>query len=161
MTTSGVKQSIIYNFEVRPDLCATDCSTNPRELQHSIWADSLVHDPTALHLLVNVFGKDKIVLGTDYPFPLGELEVGKVVEDYEGFTNEDKHQLLWKNAVEMLHLDENSLYSKTSDHRLTYGAMRGTSRIIRVKKDSESSKTKGAAGHVSHQNLCGSDEHAV
>ncbi|PIO62188.1 hypothetical protein TELCIR_16267 [Teladorsagia circumcincta] len=52
---------------------------------------------------------DKIVLGTDYPFPLGELEVGKVVEDYDGFSDSDKNQLLWGNAMRMLRLDENSL----------------------------------------------------
>ncbi|KAK5974452.1 Amidohydro-rel domain-containing protein, partial [Trichostrongylus colubriformis] len=94
---------------VRPDLCATDCAESPRELQHLIWTDSLVHDPTALHLLANTVGKDKIVLGTDYPFPLGELEVGKVVEDYDGYSNEDKDHLLWRNAIAMLRLDENSL----------------------------------------------------
>ncbi|EYB95412.1 hypothetical protein Y032_0160g3338 [Ancylostoma ceylanicum] len=98
---------------VRPDLCATDCSTSPRELQRQIWTDSLVHDPVALHLLVNTVGKDKIVLGTDYPFPLGELEVGKVVEDYDSFSETDKNQLLWKNAIDMFSLSEDSLYSRT------------------------------------------------
>ncbi|KAK6038150.1 hypothetical protein COOONC_24344 [Cooperia oncophora] len=53
--------------------------------------------------------QDKIVLGTDYPFPLGELEVGKVVEDYDGFSNDDKNQLLWSNAINMLGLNETSL----------------------------------------------------
>ncbi|PIO55746.1 hypothetical protein TELCIR_22866 [Teladorsagia circumcincta] len=53
--------------------------------------------------------QDKIVLGTDYPFPLGELEVGKVVEEYDGFSDSDKNQLLWGNAIKMLRLDENSL----------------------------------------------------
>ncbi|KAK6739832.1 hypothetical protein RB195_008369 [Necator americanus] len=104
---------VSHGYKVRPDLCATDCSTNPRELQHQIWTDSLVHDPVALHLLVNTVGKDKVVLGTDYPFPLGELEVGKVVEDYELFTNDDRNQLLWKNAVDMFRLDENTLYNRT------------------------------------------------
>jgi hypothetical protein len=36
------------------------------------WADSLVHDPDALNLVVKTFGEDKVCLGTDYPFPLGE-----------------------------------------------------------------------------------------
>ncbi|RCN36513.1 amidohydrolase family protein [Ancylostoma caninum] len=104
---------VAHGYKVRPDLCATDCSTSPRELQRQIWTDSLVHDPVALHLLVNTIGKDKIVLGTDYPFPLGELEVGKVVEDYDSFSETDKNQLLWKSAIDMFGLSEESLCSRT------------------------------------------------
>uniref|UniRef100_A0A158PB35 2-amino-3-carboxymuconate-6-semialdehyde decarboxylase n=1 Tax=Angiostrongylus cantonensis TaxID=6313 RepID=A0A158PB35_ANGCA len=102
---------VAHGYKVRPDLCATDCHTSPRVLQHSIWTDSLVHDPTALNLLINVVGK-VIVLGTDYPFPLGELEVGKVVEDYDGLSGNEKDRLLWRNAIEMLRLDEKSLFSR-------------------------------------------------
>ncbi|XGW17229.1 hypothetical protein V3C99_002105 [Haemonchus contortus] len=103
---------VAHGYKVRPDLCATDCTTNPRELQHLIWTDSLVHNPDALHLLVNTIGKDKVVLGTDYPFPLGELEVGKVIEEYDGLSSDDKARMLWNNAIEMLGLDENSLCSR-------------------------------------------------
>ncbi|VDM57539.1 unnamed protein product [Angiostrongylus costaricensis] len=110
---------VAHGYKVRPDLCATDCLTSPRVLQQSIWTDSLVHDPTALNLLINVVGKvikfslqDKVVLGTDYPFPLGELEVGKVIENHDGLLENDKDRLLWRNAIEMLRLDENSLFSR-------------------------------------------------
>ncbi|WKY00491.1 hypothetical protein Q1695_014940 [Nippostrongylus brasiliensis] len=103
---------VAHGYKVRPDLCATDCSTSPRELQHLIWTDSLVHDPTALHLLINTVGREKVVLGTDYPFPLGELEVGKVIEDYGEMSDGEKDQLLWNNAVNMLGLNENSLCSQ-------------------------------------------------
>ncbi|VDM65176.1 unnamed protein product [Strongylus vulgaris] len=99
--------------QVRPDLCATDCSVSPQELQRQIWTDSLVHDPLALHLLLKTVGKDKVVLGTDYPFPLGELEVGKVVEEFNASTDIDKDKLLWKNAVDMLRLNENALYNES------------------------------------------------
>uniref|UniRef100_A0AC34Q5X7 2-amino-3-carboxymuconate-6-semialdehyde decarboxylase n=2 Tax=Panagrolaimus sp. JU765 TaxID=591449 RepID=A0AC34Q5X7_9BILA len=102
---------VSHGFKVRPDLCATDCSTNPREFHGKFWTDSLVHDPNALRLLIETVGKDKIVLGTDYPFPLGELEPGKVVEEYKDFDDKDRDQLLWKNAVDLLRLDESKLSS--------------------------------------------------
>ena len=38
----------------------------------------MVHDPLMLDYLVKLKGADKIALGTDYPFPLGELEPGKL-----------------------------------------------------------------------------------
>jgi aminocarboxymuconate-semialdehyde decarboxylase len=31
--------------------------------------DSLTHDTTCLKYVVELFGKDKVALGTDYPFP--------------------------------------------------------------------------------------------
>lgn len=84
---------VAHGFKVRPDLCATDCSKNPKEYHGKFWTDSLVHDPNALKLLIETVGMDKIVLGTDYPFPLGELEPGKVVIDYPEF-NEDQKVIL-------------------------------------------------------------------
>lgn len=41
-----------------------------RQLHH----DSLVHDPRVLRLLVEVVGADRVVLGTDWPFPHGEAD---------------------------------------------------------------------------------------
>jgi aminocarboxymuconate-semialdehyde decarboxylase len=35
-----------------------------------------VHDPVALRYLIDVAGVDNVMLGTDYPFPLGEQEPG-------------------------------------------------------------------------------------
>ncbi|KAI4898918.1 hypothetical protein NFI96_025559, partial [Prochilodus magdalenae] len=76
---------IEHGFNVRPDLCATDNKINPRKYLGSIYTDSLVHDPLALKLLVDVIGQDKVMLGTDYPFPLGELEPGTLIESMSGF----------------------------------------------------------------------------
>lgn len=107
-----IRGRVAHGWNVRPDLCATDCQTSPKELDGLLWTDSLVHDPKALELLISTVGKEHIVLGTDYPFPLGELEVGKVVEEYQPFSKTDREDLLWKNAICMLDIDENTLLSK-------------------------------------------------
>ena len=41
--------------------------------------DSLVHDKTALNYLIQLMGSNRICLGTDYPFPLGELDMGAAI----------------------------------------------------------------------------------
>jgi aminocarboxymuconate-semialdehyde decarboxylase len=69
----GTLGRIQHGFDVRPDLCAADCALSPREHLGRFWADSLVHDPMALESVVEVFGEDKVCLGSDYPFPLGEF----------------------------------------------------------------------------------------
>ncbi|XP_059872890.1 2-amino-3-carboxymuconate-6-semialdehyde decarboxylase isoform X3 [Delphinus delphis] len=84
---------ISHGFSMRPDLCAQDNPTNPKKYLGSFYTDSLVHDPLALKLLTDVVGKDKVILGTDYPFPLGELEPGKLIESMEEFDAETKSRV--------------------------------------------------------------------
>ena len=45
----------------------------PRYYLGKFHTDCIVHDDEALRLLNNIIGTDKIVMGTDYPFPLGEV----------------------------------------------------------------------------------------
>ncbi|XP_048390025.1 2-amino-3-carboxymuconate-6-semialdehyde decarboxylase [Stegostoma tigrinum] len=97
---------IEHGFNVRPDLCAMDNKINPRKYLNHFYTDSLVHDPLALKLLVEVIGKDKVMLGTDYPFPLGELKPGTLIESIEEFSDELKDKLLAKNAMEFLGLEK-------------------------------------------------------
>jgi aminocarboxymuconate-semialdehyde decarboxylase len=70
---------ISHGFQVRPDLCAVDNNVDPREYLGRFWIDSLVHDPAMLQMVVDQMGADKVALGTDYPFPLGELEPGTLI----------------------------------------------------------------------------------
>ncbi|XP_062390705.1 2-amino-3-carboxymuconate-6-semialdehyde decarboxylase [Sardina pilchardus] len=95
---------IEHGFQVRPDLCAVDNKISPRKYLGSFYTDSLVHDPLALRLLLDVIGKDKVMLGTDYPFPLGELEPGSLIESMEDFDHALKERLLADNALEFLGL---------------------------------------------------------
>lgn len=92
---------IEHGFNVRPDLCAVDNNINPREYIGKFYLDSLVHDKDALKYIVNLMGENKICMGSDYPFPLGEHIPGKLIEAMD-FTNDIKEKLLWKNAVEFL-----------------------------------------------------------
>lgn len=93
---------IEHGFEVRPDLFP-DNNVNPREYLGKFWLDSLVHDELMLRFLVRLFGADKIALGTDYPFPLGELEPGKLIEN-SNFDDFTKAQLLYGAALKWLDL---------------------------------------------------------
>nr|XP_060477355.1 2-amino-3-carboxymuconate-6-semialdehyde decarboxylase [Panthera onca] len=52
----------------------------------------------------NLF-QDKVILGTDYPFPLGELEPGKLIESIEEFDAETKDRLKAGNALAFLGLE--------------------------------------------------------
>ncbi|HMS08033.1 MAG TPA: amidohydrolase family protein [Pyrinomonadaceae bacterium] len=71
---------IDHGFNVRPDLCAVDNPHSPRRYLSRMYFDSLVHEPAKLDYLIKLVGADQVALGTDYPFPLGELEPGKLIE---------------------------------------------------------------------------------
>jgi aminocarboxymuconate-semialdehyde decarboxylase len=70
---------IEQGFRCRPDLCAIHNTVNPRDYLRRIFVDALVHDQRALQYLIDVMGSDRVALGTDYPFPLGETEPGSLI----------------------------------------------------------------------------------
>jgi aminocarboxymuconate-semialdehyde decarboxylase len=103
----GTIGRIEHGFRVRPDLVAIDNKTEPRKyLAHGkqparFYVDSLVHDADALKLLIEIFGAQRVALGSDYPFPLGEAEPGKLIESLK-LSPKDKTQLLSETAREFL-----------------------------------------------------------
>ena len=94
---------IEHGFNVRPDLCAIDNNHNPRNYIGKFWIDALTHDAKALDFIVDIMGKDKICMGSDYPFPLGEHEPGKLIAEMP-YSNDLKDQLLFKNALDWMQL---------------------------------------------------------
>ena len=101
----GTISRIEHGFQVRPDLCAVETTKNPRSYLGHFFLDSLVQDPDALLHLIRLAGADKIVLGSDYPFPLGEAEPGKLIESME-LPQHTKERLLSENALNFLGLDK-------------------------------------------------------
>lgn len=97
---------IEHGFHVRPDLVAVDNHVNPRHYLGRFYLDSLVHDEAMLRYLVTLIGEERIALGSDYPFPLGELQPGAMIESMQDFSDAVKRKLLASNAFAWLGLDE-------------------------------------------------------
>ena len=100
---------IEHGFNVRPDLFQ-DNRYSPRKYLSQMCFDSLVHEPTKLDYLINLVGSDRIMLGSDYPFPLGEAEPGKLI-DSSGYDDSIKSMLLHGAALNWLGIDKNDLTS--------------------------------------------------
>ncbi|MEY2537378.1 MAG: aminocarboxymuconate-semialdehyde decarboxylase [Verrucomicrobiota bacterium] len=102
---------IEHGFHVRPDLVAIDNQTTPRSyLAHGdapahFYVDSLVHDPDALRLLIKLFGAQRVALGSDYPFPLGEAHAGALIESMTELSSADKAMLCSGTVREFLALN--------------------------------------------------------
>jgi aminocarboxymuconate-semialdehyde decarboxylase len=98
----GTIGRIEWGFMSRPDLCAAENNVNPRDYVKRIYVDSLVHDSEVLKLLLQLFGPERIALGSDYPFPLGEKEPGKLIESMTDLNAKAKERLLSGTAKEWL-----------------------------------------------------------
>jgi aminocarboxymuconate-semialdehyde decarboxylase len=94
---------IDHGFNVRPDLCAVDNPYSPRRYLDRIYFDSLVHEPATLRYLIDLAGADHVMLGSDYPFPLGEAEPGRLIESM-GLDETTQSDLLHGTALEWLGL---------------------------------------------------------
>ncbi len=92
---------IEHGFDVRPDLCAVDNPHSPGRYLKRMYFDSLVHRREILDYLIGLVGAERIALGTDYPFPLGELRPGKLIEDAR-YDDETRQQLFSGAALTWL-----------------------------------------------------------
>ena len=70
---------IEHGFNSRPDLVAVDNHKNPREYCGHFWVDCITHDQDMLHYVLKMQGSKRVTLGSDYPFPLGDLEIGEFI----------------------------------------------------------------------------------
>ena len=53
---------------------------DPAEALRHIHTDTIVHDPRVLRFVVDTMGADRIMLGSDMPFPIGDAEPSKIVQ---------------------------------------------------------------------------------
>lgn len=90
-------------WNVWPDLRLT--THPPSHYAKKFYFDSLNYDPLNLKYLVDRFGYEKIVMGSDYPFLLREIPPGKVIDETVQITEEQKKSILGKNALNFLNVD--------------------------------------------------------
>ena len=97
---------IEHGYKVRPDLCAVDNDVNPRDYLGKFYVDALVHEPGVLRYLIDLIGVNRVAMGSDYPFPLGETVPGTLIESMEDLDVDTKTQLLCGTALEWLNLGQ-------------------------------------------------------
>jgi aminocarboxymuconate-semialdehyde decarboxylase len=94
---------IEHGFNMRPDLVATDNPHNPRSYLPKLYFDSWVADDRALRYLLDTVGVPRVMMGTDYPFPLGEQVPGAGIAAL-GLSEAEQARLYHGTALEWLGL---------------------------------------------------------
>lgn len=95
---------IKHGHACRPDLVAVDNATSPDQYLGKFWVDSITHDERLLKYILEMQGADRICMGTDYPFPLGDLEFGAFIEQI-GLPDADLKQLFAGATLSWLGMD--------------------------------------------------------
>ncbi len=100
----GTIGRIEHGYNCRPDLVAIDNPINPREYIGKFWVDCITHDAKALQFILDHQGSKRVCLGSDYPFPLGDLDIGKFIEEGD-FSKETVEDIFCHSTLEWLKLD--------------------------------------------------------
>lgn len=96
---------ISHGYHARPDLCNINNVQDPRSYIGKFWVDGITHDADAFRFLVNLMGADKVAYGTDYPFPLGDLEHGRFIENMNDLDDNIKEFIFSKSVCDFLGID--------------------------------------------------------
>lgn len=89
----------------RRDIVRGESRSPPSHYLGRFYVDSAVFDAAALRFLVDVCGGTRVMLGSDYPFPLGEEIVGELIRNGDGFDDTLRSGLLGGNAARFLGLE--------------------------------------------------------
>lgn len=76
----------------------------PSHYLNRFYLDTAVFDHDALDLLVKKMGPDRLMFGTDYPFPLGEQQMGQLIKSASELDQQTKQKLLSSNAEKFFSL---------------------------------------------------------
>lgn len=86
----------------RGDIVRGASAAPPSHYLDRFSVDTVVFEPEALRLLVDTVGVERVMLGSDYPYPLGERPVGAVVRRAGFLDDAQRSLLLGGNALRFL-----------------------------------------------------------
>ncbi len=86
------------NYKAFPDLVV-----DPIEQFHHLYFDSIVFQPDILRFLIQKVGAERIMLGSDYPFPIGDQEPRRVIEKTNCSVDE-ANLMLTQNAQKLFRI---------------------------------------------------------
>jgi aminocarboxymuconate-semialdehyde decarboxylase len=89
---------------VRPD-CRSKAKQPPSSYLKKMYFDTVVFDPESLEFLIHQYGHEHILMGTDYPFDMGEADPLALIERL-GVTEAAKEAIRGGNARRLLDLPE-------------------------------------------------------
>ena len=90
-----------HGHKVRKETRA-NTKTSPYALMRRFYYDALIHDPLALRYLIDQVGADRVTLGTDAPFDMGEEAPLAMLGKVKKLTAAEREQICHRTAMDLL-----------------------------------------------------------
>ena len=88
----------------RPDTC--ECIRHmPTTYLRRLYFDTIVYTHHQLEYLVEQYGADHVLMGTDYPADMGEVDPIGFIEGAEGLDDNERRAILGRNAARLLNIE--------------------------------------------------------
>ena len=90
-----------HGWQARPD-CRQHIDRPPSEYMKQLYFDTVVFEPDQLEFLIRKYGADHILLGTDYPYDMGEDDPVGLIARVDGISDDDRAAVGGLNAARLL-----------------------------------------------------------
>ncbi|HXC14073.1 MAG TPA: amidohydrolase family protein, partial [Stellaceae bacterium] len=88
----------------RPDTCEV-IHRMPTTYLKRLYFDTIVYTRHQLEYLVGQYGADHVLMGTDYPADMGEVDPIGFVENAKGLDDAERRAILGRNAARLLNIE--------------------------------------------------------
>ncbi len=92
-----------HGYHARPD-CRQHIPEPPSAYMKKLYFDTVVFEPDQLEFLIRKWGADHILLGTDYPYDMGEEDPVGLIARVEGLSDDDRDAVGGGNAATLLNI---------------------------------------------------------
>jgi aminocarboxymuconate-semialdehyde decarboxylase len=89
-----------HGFKVRPE-CQEVIKKSPVEYLSQFYYDTISHGPEALRYLISRVGADRVMLGTDYPYDMGDYTPLASIDAVPGLSMAEKEKIAGRNAASL------------------------------------------------------------
>lgn len=93
-----------HTWEVRPETRVAIPDHPPSHYMKQLYYDTMVFQPLYLRHLIEIVGVDRVMLGTDYPFDMGETGPLDLIGATEGLGEDDRTAIAGGNAARVFNL---------------------------------------------------------
>lgn len=89
-----------HGHTVRPDTSAVTKS-KPFDMFRNFYFDALTHDPRSTRHLLEMVGSERVVIGTDSPFDMGEEQPAQRLDAVPRLTQAEREDVCYRSALKM------------------------------------------------------------
>ena len=99
-----------HPYHLRDD-CRMNIDRAPTDVMKQLYFDTVVFTETQLRHMIEVWGPDHVVMGTDYPYDMAETDPVGHVDSVQGLSDGDKARIMGGNAAHLLNIDASAFAS--------------------------------------------------